>query len=557
MRGDRGGELLARATPCAPSDRRARSTLRRCRRRLVVVVGRVARRRSPDAPASQRVARARATSILASASTRQRSRNRDVTTHQRYHGRRYCSAVRCDAHRRRTPDDTLVRRDRDADDDGRSAATRSRTTTRKLVAAGRAGPDDGRHADGRAARSTLARAIDRVDDLDLRHHARDDAQVLRRQRRSPPTTSRARTRPCADPRATSRTTQSFASAGRGRGARSDARPLPPRAAARRRFAAISSSASCRFTACRRSVPTGRVVGAGPYVLRELTPYAAQLDANPYYFGDAAAVAAPRDPLRPRCRGADPDARRRLARICSQNAVRLDLVDEVARARRACTSQSAPSLILTYMMLNNDDPVLRDLRVREAIALALDRPAIIDAQFEGRAVLATGLLPPTHWAYERRCPALDPRSAARARAARRGRLSPGPDGVRLHLIYKTSADAFRVAIAHVLASQLAEVGIDGRGPPVRVRDVLRRHQARQLPDRDDADHADHRARLLLRVLPLRRGSRRDARPRRAEPLALPQRRRRPGDRRRPPRARPRPAQGALRARSSAWSPATCR
>jgi peptide/nickel transport system substrate-binding protein len=42
----------------------------------------------------------------------------------------------------------------------------------------------------------------------------------------------------------------------------------------------------------------------------------------------------------------------------------------------------------------------------------------------------------------------------------GLRDPDGDGPapRLHLVYKTSADAFRVAIARVIAAQLAEVGI---------------------------------------------------------------------------------------------------
>jgi peptide/nickel transport system substrate-binding protein len=74
------------------------------------------------------------------------------------------------------------------------------------------------------------------------------------------------------------------------------------------------------------------------------------------------------------------------------------------------------------------------------------------------VLATGLLPPAHWAYSPDVPRWT-RDLPRARALLdEAGYRPGPDGVRLRLTYKTSADAFRVAIAHVLAAQLAEVGI---------------------------------------------------------------------------------------------------
>ena len=199
----------------------------------------------------------------------------------------------------------------------------------------------------------------------------------------------------------------------------------------------------------------RVIGAGPYVLRELTPYIAKLDANPF------ARTPPKVPhLELRFVS---DAAARILMLVGgsadllENAVRADLVDEVANRDRVRVATSH-SLILTYMLLNNDDPILKDLRVREAIALALDRPGIIDARFQGRAVLASGLLPPTHWAYNPDV-AHWTRDLPRARALLDEAGFPvRADGVRMTLTYKTSADAFRVAIAHVLAAQLADVGI---------------------------------------------------------------------------------------------------
>ncbi len=69
-----------------------------------------------------------------------------------------------------------------------------------------------------------------------------------------------------------------------------------------------------------------------------------------------------------------------------------------------------------MMMNNADPVLRDVRVRQAIALAIDRPPIIGAKLSGRAVLATGLLAPSHWAYSPDVPRWTRDLPARARCS---------------------------------------------------------------------------------------------------------------------------------------------
>jgi peptide/nickel transport system substrate-binding protein len=204
----------------------------------------------------------------------------------------------------------------------------------------------------------------------------------------------------------------------------------------------------------------RVIGAGPYRLVSLTADGAVLERNPYYFGTPARLARLEIKV-------VRDAAARLLMLAGgsadvlQNAVRLDLVPALA-AQPHVQLQTAHSDVLTFLMMNNDDKLLSDRRVRQAIALALDRPAIIAAKLDGLAVPATGLLPPQHWAYTGEVARWD-HDAARARQLldEAGLRDPDGDGPRprVHLVYKTSSDAFRVAIARVIAAQLSEVGID--------------------------------------------------------------------------------------------------
>ena len=202
------------------------------------------------------------------------------------------------------------------------------------------------------------------------------------------------------------------------------------------------------------------LGAGPYALRELTTTHALLEVNPYYFGE-----------RPRTRRVlfkfVRDAAARLLMLVGgsadllQNSVRMDLIEEV-RGRPRVQIAEGRSVILTYLMTNTDDPLLRDVRVRKAIALAIDRPAIVAAKFGGHAQLATGLLPEIHWAYTGDVPRYD-RDLPRARALLDAAGYPDPDGAgprpRMKLVYKTSSDAFRIAVARVIAAQLGEAGIE--------------------------------------------------------------------------------------------------
>lgn len=205
---------------------------------------------------------------------------------------------------------------------------------------------------------------------------------------------------------------------------------------------------------------GAGIGAGPYFVREISSTRVLLDVNPYFDGPKPNIPHVEIKI------VQDNAARLLMLVGGsadlvQNATRLDLVDEVLDRPRVRV-ESGPSVFLTYLLMNNTDPILRDKRVRQAIALALDRPQIIAAKFGGRAQLATGLLPKSHWAYAKGMRSWD-HDPARARQLLDQAGYPDPDGdgptPRFSLTYKTSSDAFRVSVARVIAAQLAQVGIE--------------------------------------------------------------------------------------------------
>ena len=115
----------------------------------------------------------------------------------------------------------------------------------------------------------------------------------------------------------------------------------------------------------------------------------------------------------------------------------------------------PGTTFAYIGFNLADPVLSDRDVRAAIAHAIDREAIIRHLFGGRAQTAESVLRPDHWAGvgDLKPYRYDP-ELAREHLRRAGYGPHRP----LVLSYKTSTDPFRVRIAHVFQSQLAEVGI---------------------------------------------------------------------------------------------------
>lgn len=121
-------------------------------------------------------------------------------------------------------------------------------------------------------------------------------------------------------------------------------------------------------------------------------------------------------------------------------------------------ERAPGTIYAYLALNLRDPILKDVRVRQALAYALDREPIIHYLMRDMARPASSVLPPQHWAYNSGAPtyAHDP-AKARSLLDESGHR-PGPDGVRFHLTMKTSTEESTRLLAAVLQQQFREVGI---------------------------------------------------------------------------------------------------
>ena len=60
---------------------------------------------------------------------------------------------------------------------------------------------------------------------------------------------------------------------------------------------------------------------------------------------------------------------------------------------------SPGVDYQYVGFNLRDPVLKDVRVRQAIGHAIDRQAIVDHLRRGLATVADSMLPATNWAHE--------------------------------------------------------------------------------------------------------------------------------------------------------------
>ncbi|NOY44312.1 MAG: ABC transporter substrate-binding protein [Deltaproteobacteria bacterium] len=204
----------------------------------------------------------------------------------------------------------------------------------------------------------------------------------------------------------------------------------------------------------------RVVGTGPYRLAAFRPgEEIVLEAFPEHFEGPPSLERIRFRI-------IPNATTRLLEIRSggldllQNAVPPYSVRFLRRDPNLQVIVS-PGTSYQYIGFNCEDPILKDVRVRRAIAYAVDRQALIRFALDGLARPATTLFPPEHWAHNPDVPTY-PYDPDRARRLLDEAGYPDPDGpgpaVRFRLSYKTSTDKTANEVARVIAEQLGRVGI---------------------------------------------------------------------------------------------------
>jgi ABC-type transport system substrate-binding protein len=120
-------------------------------------------------------------------------------------------------------------------------------------------------------------------------------------------------------------------------------------------------------------------------------------------------------------------------------------------------QRSPGTEVQYLAFNLRDPILKDVRVRQAVAYALDCRPMIDYLWRGQAQEARNVLPPQSWAYNSDVPAYE-HNPVKARQLLDAAGFPAVNGVRFHITMKTSTNESTRLIVAVMQQQLREVGI---------------------------------------------------------------------------------------------------
>jgi peptide/nickel transport system substrate-binding protein len=142
-----------------------------------------------------------------------------------------------------------------------------------------------------------------------------------------------------------------------------------------------------------------------------------------------------------------------------NVLTMDMVHALADVPSLRTEDS-PGATVLYLNFNVTEGAVRDVRVRQAIAYAIDRPPLIAALWRGHAQAASTLLPATHWAAASaadlpRYPHDPQRAEALLEAAG---YKPDAHGIRLHVTLKISTDETTRLVAQAMQDQLLAAGI---------------------------------------------------------------------------------------------------
>jgi len=129
-----------------------------------------------------------------------------------------------------------------------------------------------------------------------------------------------------------------------------------------------------------------------------------------------------------------------------------------RAQKNMTMQTAASTTFSYIGLNMQDELLSDIRIRRALAMALDRAKLKQALFADLPELAETVLTGTHWASSKLPPLGYDRDKAEQLLDEAGHKR-GVDGIRFTINFRTSTDPTRLRLATAIAAMWEEVGVN--------------------------------------------------------------------------------------------------
>ena len=231
-------------------------------------------------------------------------------------------------------------------------------------------------------------------------------------------------------------------------------------------------------------PTNPGLAFGPYRIASVTPGSRiDLDRNPTWWGDPPAF----DHIT--LKGIENTAALEANLLSGEidmieGSVGLSLEQALAFEKRNGDRFKVaykPGLVFEHIDPNLDNPILADVRVRQALMYGSDRAAIDKRLFGGRQPPAATFVSPLDWVYAADLPPypFDPKRAA-ALLEEAG-WKPGPDGTRVDAqghplrleLATTAGNRTRELVQQVLQSQWRQLGIDVHAQGRAAARLLRR------------------------------------------------------------------------------------
>jgi len=198
------------------------------------------------------------------------------------------------------------------------------------------------------------------------------------------------------------------------------------------------------------------IGTGPFrFVSQEQDKEVVLERNPDYWGTKPTIARVRFAVVPDATTRILELRKGSADI-ALNAFTADAVETI-RQQGALDVQQAPGTIYAYIGMNLRDPILKDVRVRQALAYAIDREALAKYLWRDEVKLADSILPPQSWAHAAAGNQVFDPAKAQMILDEAG-YRPAKDGVRFHIVMKTSTEESTRLMSAVLQQQLRDVGI---------------------------------------------------------------------------------------------------
>ncbi|WP_431270711.1 peptide ABC transporter substrate-binding protein [Dankookia sp. P2] len=129
----------------------------------------------------------------------------------------------------------------------------------------------------------------------------------------------------------------------------------------------------------------------------------------------------------------------------------------------------PGLIYEHLDLRLDNPILADVRVRQALLLAIDRAQIVARLFEGRQTVAHGSVNPLDPMHDPAVPQWNFDPARAAALLEQAGWARGPDGIRRNAagerlqieLMTTAGNRAREAVQQVLQGMWRQAGVEAR------------------------------------------------------------------------------------------------